>query len=320
MQKIGVLTSGGDAPGMNAAVRAVVRKAIYHGVEVVGIKRGYSGFIEGDMVPMNRSSVADIIQKGGTTLRTSRSEEFRTAAGRAKAFENIERYGLQGLVVVGGDGSFRGAKIFAEEYDIPVIVIPGTIDNDINGTDYSIGFDTAVNTAVGAIDKIRDTATSLERTFVIEVMGRDSGFIALSAGLAGGAETVIIPEQPVDIDSVCKKVIKGFKQGKLHTIIVVAEGAISGIELSKGIKEKTGLETKPIILGHLLRGGTPTVFDRDLASRMGAKAVELLLSKVTCKMVGTVRGDIVGVDFSEVLSIKKPIDLEMYRLVDILAI
>ena len=226
MQKIGVLTSGGDAPGMNAAVRAVVRKAIYHGVEVVGIKRGYTGFIEGDMMPMNRSSVADIIQKGGTVLRTSRSEEFRTPAGRARAFENVERYGLQGLVVVGGDGSFRGAKAFAEEHNIPVILIPGTIDNDINGTDYSIGFDTAVNTAVGAIDKIRDTATSLERTFVIEVMGRDSGFIALSAGLAGGAETVVIPEQPVDLDAICKKVIKGFKQGKLHSIIVVAEGGI----------------------------------------------------------------------------------------------
>lgn len=320
MQKIGVLTSGGDAPGMNAAVRAVVRKAIYHGVEVVGIKRGYTGFIEGDMMPMNRSSVADIIQKGGTVLRTSRSEEFRTPAGRARAFENVERYGLQGLVVVGGDGSFRGAKAFAEEYDIPVILIPGTIDNDINGTDYSIGFDTAVNTAVGAIDKIRDTATSLERTFVIEVMGRDSGFIALSAGLAGGAETVVIPEQPVDLDAICKKVIKGFKQGKLHSIIVVAEGAVSGMELSKSIKEKTSLETKPIILGHLLRGGTPTVFDRDLASRMGAKAVELLLSKANCQMVGMLRGDIVGVSFDEVMSMKKPIDLEMYRLVDILAI
>lgn len=320
MQKIGVLTSGGDAPGMNAAVRAVVRKAIYHGLEVVGIKRGYTGFIEGDMAPMNRSSVADIIQKGGTILRTSRSEEFRTPAGRAKAFENIERFELQGLVVVGGDGSFRGAKAFAEEYNFPVIVIPGTIDNDINGTDFSIGFDTAVNTAVGAIDKIRDTATSLERTFVIEVMGRDSGFIALSAGLAGGAETVVIPEQTVDIDAICKKVIKGFKQGKLHTIIVVAEGAISGIELSTRIKEKTGLETKPIILGHLLRGGTPSVFDRDLASRMGAKAVELLLSKATCQMVGTVRGEIVGVDFEQVLSVKKPVDLERYRLVDILAI
>lgn len=320
MQKIGVLTSGGDAPGMNAAVRAVVRKAIYHGLEVVGIKRGYTGFIEGDMAPMNRSSVADIIQKGGTILRTSRSEEFRTPGGRARAFENIERFELQGLVVVGGDGSFRGAKAFAEEYNFPVIVIPGTIDNDINGTDFSIGFDTAVNTAVGAIDKIRDTATSLERTFVIEVMGRDSGFIALSAGLAGGAETVVIPEQTVDIDAICKKVIKGFKQGKLHTIIVVAEGAISGIELSTRIKEKTGLETKPIILGHLLRGGTPSVFDRDLASRMGAKAVELLLSKATCQMVGTVRGEIVGVDFEQVLSVKKPVDLERYRLVDILAI
>lgn len=320
MQKIGVLTSGGDAPGMNAAVRAVVRKAIYHGVEVVGIKRGYAGFVEGDMAPMNRSSVADIIQRGGTVLRTSRSEEFRTPEGRALAFENVERYGLQGLVVIGGDGSFRGAKLFAEEYNIPVIVIPGTIDNDINGTDYSIGFDTAVNTAVGAIDKIRDTATSHERTFVIEVMGRDSGFIALSAGLAGGAETVIIPEQPVDVEVICKKVTKGFKQGKLHSIIVVAEGAIRGIELSKQIKAQTGFECKPIILGHLLRGGSPTVFDRDLASRMGAKAVELLLSKVNCQMVGTLRGDIVGVDFAEVIAIKKPIDLEMYRLVDILAI
>ncbi|MDU4961891.1 MAG: 6-phosphofructokinase [Sporomusaceae bacterium] len=320
MQKIAVLTSGGDAPGMNAAVRAVVRKAIYHGLEVVGIKRGYTGFVEGDMAPMDRSSVADIIQRGGTVLRTSRCEEFRTELGRAQAFANVERYGLQGLVVIGGDGSFRGAKLFAEEYQLPVIAIPGTIDNDINGTDYSIGFDTAVNTAVDAIDKIRDTATSHERTFVVEVMGRDSGFIALSAGLAGGAETVVIPEYPVDVAAVCKKVVKGFKQGKLHSIIVAAEGAIRGIELAKQIKAQTGFECKPTILGHLLRGGSPTAFDRDLASRMGAKAVELLLSQVSCQMVASVKGDIVGIDFDEAITAKKPVDLELYRLIDILAI
>ncbi|MBF7081894.1 6-phosphofructokinase [Desulfallas sp. Bu1-1] len=320
MQRIAVLTSGGDSPGMNAAIRAVVRKAIYHGLEVIGIQRGFSGFIEADMGPMNLGSVADIIHRGGTILRTARSEEFKTSRGRARAFENVERYGIQGLVVIGGDGSFRGAEIFHNEYNIPVIGVPGTIDNDISGTEYSIGFDTAINTVVEAINKIRDTATSHERTFILEVMGRESGYIALMAGLAGGAESILIPELNFSINDVCEKLYRGYKRGKLHSIIVVAEGAASGIDISKQIKEQTGLETKVTILGHLQRGGTPTAFDRILASRMGAKAVELLMSSYVKHMVGMVEGRIVAAPLEAAFEEKKPIDLEVYNLAGILSI
>jgi 6-phosphofructokinase 1 len=305
---------------MNAAIRAVVRKAIYHGLEVIGIQRGFSGFIEADMGPMNLGSVADIIHRGGTILRTARSEEFKTSRGRARAFENVERYGIQGLVVIGGDGSFRGAEIFHNEYNIPVIGVPGTIDNDISGTEFSIGFDTAINTVVEAINKIRDTATSHERTFILEVMGRESGYIALMAGLAGGAESILIPELNFSINDVCEKLYRGYKRGKLHSIIVVAEGAASGIDISKQIKERTGLETKVTILGHLQRGGTPTAFDRILASRMGAKAVELLMSGYVKHMVGMVEGRIVAAPLEAAFEEKKPIDLEVYNLAGILSI
>ncbi len=320
MQRIGILTSGGDSPGMNAAIRAVVRKAIYHGLEVIGIKRGFNGFIEGDMEPMRLGSVADIIHRGGTILHTARSEQFKTPAGRAKAWENVERFGLQGLVVIGGDGSFTGASIFHREYGLPVVGIPGTIDNDISGTDYSIGFDTAVNTAVDAINKIRDTATSHERTFIVEVMGRDTGFIAVTAGLAGGAESILIPEHPFSIEDVCHKICQGYRRGKLHSIIVVAEGAGSGLEIGKQIKERTGFDTKVTILGHLQRGGTPTAFDRILASQLGARAVELLMQGATSKMVGMAAGKIVDTDLDRVLGQKKTVDLNVYRLASILAI
>lgn len=320
MQRIGVLTSGGDSPGMNAAIRAVVRKAIYHGIEVIGIKHGYAGFIEADMGPMNLGSVADIIHRGGTVLQTARSEEFMKPGGRARAFENVKRFGLQGLVVIGGDGSFRGGITFHREYNLPVACVPGTIDNDIDGTDYSIGFDTAVNNVVDAINKIRDTATSHERTFIIEVMGRNSGYIALSAGLAGGAETIMIPEQPISIDEICEKLNRGYRRGKLHSIIIVAEGAASGIAVGRQIKEKTGFDTKVTILGHLQRGGTPTAYDRILASRLGAKAVELLMSGEVCRMAGIVSGEIVSVDLDKVIAGKKNVDMEMYRLAGILSI
>lgn len=320
MQRIAVLTSGGDSPGMNAAIRAVVRKAIYHGLEVIGIQRGFSGFIEADMGPMSLGSVADIIHRGGTILRTARSEEFKTSRGRNKAFENVERYGIQGLVVIGGDGSFKGAEIFHREYNIPVIGVPGTIDNDIAGTDFSIGFDTAINTVVEAINKIRDTATSHERTFILEVMGRESGYIALMAGLAGGAESILIPELNFSINEVCEKLYRGYKRGKLHSIIIVAEGAASGLDISKQIKERTGLETKVTILGHLQRGGTPTAFDRILASRMGAKAVELLMSGYTKHMVGMMDGRIIASPLEAAFEVKKPIDLEVYNLAGILSI
>jgi len=320
VQRIGVLTSGGDAPGMNAAIRAVVRKAIYHGVEVVGIKRGFSGFIEGEIEPMNLGSVADIVHRGGTVLLTARSEEFRTPDGRATAYENVKRFGIQGLIIIGGDGSFRGAKTFYKEYNVPVIMVPGTIDNDIAYTDQSIGFDTAVNTAVDAINKIRDTATSHERTFVIEVMGRNTGFIALAAGLAGGAESILIPEQPYRIKDICDKLLKGYRRGKLHSIIVVAEGAASGFDIGRAIKERTGFDTKVTILGHLQRGGSPTAFDRILGSRLGARAVEALISGDNGKVVGMVDGNITLTEVDKVLTYKKNIELDIYNLAGILSI
>ncbi|MEW6065733.1 MAG: 6-phosphofructokinase [Bacillota bacterium] len=320
MQRIGVLTSGGDASGMNSCIRAVVRKAIYHGLEVIGIRRGYSGFIDADMGPMSLGSVADIIGRGGTVLHTARSERFMTKEGRALAMENVERFGIQGLIVIGGDGSFTGASIFHQEHGIPVIGVPGTIDNDIPGTDYTIGFDTAVNNVVDAINKIRDTATSHERTFVIEVMGRNSGNIALAAGLAGGAETILIPEIPFNVEDICKKLLSGIKRGKLHSVILVAEGAASGIEIGKKIKELTGFDTKVTILGHLQRGGIPTAFDRILAARLGAKAVELLMAGETNKMVGILAGEIIATDLTEVLGKPRPINKEMYDLAKILSI
>ncbi|WP_027717849.1 6-phosphofructokinase [Desulfovirgula thermocuniculi] len=320
MQRIGVLTSGGDAPGMNAAIRAVVRKAIYHGMEVIGIKRGFNGFIEGDMEPMRLGSVADIIQRGGTILHAARSEQFKTPEGRAKAWENVDRFSLEGLVIIGGNGSFAGASTFHREYGLPVVCVPATIDNDIYGTDYAIGFDTAVNTAVDAINKIRDTATSHERTFIVEVMGRDTGFIAVAAGLAGGAESILIPEQPYDLDEICHKLLRGYRRGKLHSIIVVAEGAGSGLEIGRQIKERTGFDTKVTILGHLQRGGTPTAFDRILASQLGARAVDLLRQGARCKMVGMQAGKIVDLELDEALAKRKTVDLELYRLAEILAI
>ena len=320
MQRIGVLTSGGDAPAMNAAIRAVVRKAIYHGLEVIGIKRGFAGFVEADMEPMNLGSVADIIQKGGTILRTARSEAFMTHEGRARAWENVERFGLQGLVVIGGDGSFAGARTFFEEYGLPVICVPATIDNDIPGTEWTIGFDTAVNNVIDAINKIRDTATSHERTFIVEVMGRRSGHIALTAGLAGGAESILIPEHPFDIDEVCTKLMRGYRRGKLHSVIIVAEGAASGLEVGREIKARTGFDTKVTILGHIQRGGTPTAFDRVLASRLGARAIELLIAGQPKRAVGMTAGRIVDYDLDQAFTLTKEVDLEMYRLASVLSI
>ncbi|HHW44161.1 MAG TPA: 6-phosphofructokinase [Desulfotomaculum sp.] len=289
-------------------------------MEVIGIKRGFNGFIEGDMEPMHLGSVADIVHRGGTILHTARSEAFKTPEGRARAWENVDRFGLQGLVVIGGDGSFQGAGLFHREYGLPVVGIPGTIDNDIAGTDFSIGFDTAVNTAVDAINRIRDTATSHERTFIVEVMGRDTGFIAIASGLAGGAESILIPEQPFSLDDICDKLCRGYRRGKLHSIIVVAEGAASGLEIGKQIKERTGFDTKVTILGHLQRGGTPTAFDRILASRLGARAVELLMAGRTSKVVGLVAGEVVESDLHRVIGEKKKVDLNLYRLASILAI
>jgi len=305
---------------MNACIRAVVRKAIYHGLEVIGIKRGFNGFIEADMFPMNLGSVADIIHRGGTILHTARSEQFLTPEGRAKAHENVKRFGIQGLVVIGGDGSFRGAKTFNREYGLPVIGVPGTIDNDIAGTDQTIGFDTAVNTAVEAISKIRDTATSHERTFIIEVMGRHYGFIALAAGLAGGAESILVPECPFNYDEICERLLRGYRRGKVHSIIVVAEGVADGMEVGRIIKERTGFDTKVTILGHLQRGGMPSAADLILASRMGAKAVELLMAGATKEMVGIKAGEIISLDIDEALNQTKSIDTELCNLAITLSI
>lgn len=313
MKKIGVLTSGGDSPGMNAAIRAVVRKAIYHGLEVYGINYGYTGLITGDMRKLELGSVGDIIHRGGTMLYTARCDEFKTEEGRQKAIDEMNRYGIEGLIVIGGDGSFRGAAKLTEK-GFPCIGIPGTIDNDIPGTDFTIGFNTALNTVIDAIDKIRDTATSHERTYVIETMGRNAGDIALWAGLAGGAESIIIPEVDYSMDDIIARILRGHERGKKHSIIIVAEGVGSGIELSKKIQEATKLETRATVLGYIQRGGKPTAIDRTLASRLGARAVELLLEGKAGRMVGIERNEIVDHDILDVLSRVHKIDEEMYKL------
>lgn len=330
MKKIGVLTSGGDAPGMNAALRAVVRTAIYYKMEVSGVQHGYAGLIGDEVIKMNSRSVADIIHRGGTILRTARCEEFKTEEGRKKALEVLRKHEIEGLVVIGGDGSFRGANLLTR-MGVATIGIPASIDNDIACTDYAIGFDTAVNTAVEAINKIRDTATSHERIYIIEVMGRNAGFIALEAGLAGGAESILIPERPFDLDEICKKIVDGHRRGKAHSIVVVAEGVggdpvagranyeSAGFKVGTYIREKTGFETRVTILGHVQRGGIPTVMDRVLASRFGAKAVELLHEGESGKMVGIISGEIKAFDIDYAVSQRKTINLEFYELAQILS-
>lgn len=320
MRKIGVLTSGGDSPGMNAAIRAVVRSAIYHDIKVVGIKKGYEGLINGDIEDMNLSSVADIIHRGGTMLRTARSEEFKTERGFQKALNVISIFGIEGIVVIGGDGSFRGAEKLSQA-GIKTIGLPGTIDNDLAYTDFTIGFDTAVNTVVNAISNIRDTSTSHGRANIIEVMGRHCGDIALYAGLAGGAESIIVPEVPFSIDDICKRLIQGRNRGKLHSIIILAEGVLEDShEFAKQIEEKTGIETKLTILGHIQRGGSPTAFDRILASRMGGRAVELMMEDKTSRVLGIKGNEIIDMDISEALSLKKEINKNIYELAKILSI
>lgn len=313
MKKIAVLTSGGDAPGMNAAIRAVVRAAIYNGVEVVGIPRGFSGVMRGDTIPMNLGSVADIIQRGGTILYTARSEEFKTPEGQQQGVQSLRQAGVDGLVVVGGDGSFHGAQVL-DRLGVATIGVPGTIDNDIPCTDETIGFDTAVQTAVEAIDKIRDTATSHERTFVVEVMGRHAGDLALTVGLAGGAESILIPEIPFQLEDVIAKLERGVARGKRHSIIVVAEGAGSGIEIGKYLQHHTGFDVRVTVLGHIQRGGPPTARDRMLASELGSHAVELLLAGEHGKMVGVERGQLHAVDFDTVFATPRKPDQELFDL------
>ncbi len=313
MKRIGVLTSGGDSPGMNAAIRAVVRKAIYHGLEVYGIYYGYAGLISGDIKKLEIGSVGDIIQRGGTMLYTARCEEFKTETGQKKAIEQLKKFGIEGLVVIGGDGSYRGAEKLTQ-HGFPTIGVPGTIDNDIPGTDFTIGFDTALNTIINAIDKIRDTATSHERTYVVEVMGRNAGDLALWAGLADGAETIIIPEEKYDMKEIVSRLIRGHNRGKKHSIIIVAEGVGSGIEFARRIKEETSYETRVTVLGHIQRGGSPTAADRVLASRLGAKAVELLLDGKAGQTVGIQNNQLVSHDINEILKKPHSVDFQMYRL------
>ncbi|MDF2038886.1 6-phosphofructokinase [Bacillus sp. CMF12] len=313
MKKIGVLTSGGDSPGMNAAVRAVVRKAIYHNIEVYGVYGGYSGLMSGNIKKLDLGSVGDIIHRGGTVLHSARSEEFKTKEGQQKGIEQMNKHGIEGLVVIGGDGSYRGAKALTEQ-GFPCVGVPGTIDNDIPGTQYTIGFDTALNTVIDAIDKIRDTATSHERTFIIEVMGRDAGDIALCAGLAGGAETILIPEAGYSMDEIAERLKKGHERGKKHSIIVVAEGVCSGVEFAKQIKDTTNFDTRVSVLGHMQRGGSPTAFDRVLASRLGAHAVELLLEDKGGRAVGIQNNKLVDHDIIEILDREHTLDLDLYKL------
>ncbi|MCS7254076.1 MAG: 6-phosphofructokinase [Armatimonadota bacterium] len=321
MKRIGVFTSGGDAPGMNACIRAVVRTALFHGVEAIGIMRGYQGMIEGDFVPMDRGTVSNIIQTGGTILKTSRCKEFYYKSGRQKAIQKLREAGIDGLIAVGGDGTFKGAHKLCIESGIPVIGVPATIDNDLYGTDYTIGFDTAINTALDAIDRIRDTAIAHGRIFWVEVMGRVSGFIAVDVGVAGGAEAILIPEVKTDVDELSRQLLKWHSMGKTSCIMVVAEGDEAGgaFQLAQFIKDRTKLDSRVTVLGHIQRGGKPTARDRVLASKLGAAAVEALLAGESDKMVGEINGQIVLTPLKETYSKKKRLDRSLIALAQILA-
>ncbi|MGV3244186.1 6-phosphofructokinase [Staphylococcus sp. 11261D007BR] len=303
MKKIAVLTSGGDAPGMNAAIRAVVRKAIYHNIEVYGIFQGYSGLVNDDIHKLELGSVGDTIQRGGTFLYSARCPEFKEKEVRAKGIENLRKRGIEGLVVIGGDGSFRGAQRITEECkDIQTIGIPGTIDNDINGTDYTIGFDTALNTIIDSVDKIRDTASSHARTFIIEVMGRDCGDLALWSGLAVGAESILTPENDFEMKDIAEKIQQGIDRGKKHSIIIVAEGCMTGEACASELTKYINVDARVSVLGHIQRGGSPTGVDRVLASRLGGYAVERLMDGDTAKGVGIKNNQLVSTDFNDIFN------------------
>ena len=323
IKKIAVLTSGGDSPGMNAAIRSVVRACAYHNVECVGVYRGYEGLMEGDFKQMDARSVKGIINKGGTILKSARSKEFRTKEGREKAHKCLIDAGVGGLVVVGGDGSFTGALIFNQEFGFPVMGIPGTIDNDIFGTSHTLGFDTALNTVVEAIDKIRDTASSHNRLFFIEVMGRDVGHIALNAGIAGGAEEILIPEEDLGLDRLVESLRRSRKSGKSSSIVIVAEGDKIGkniFELKDYVDENMkGYDVRVSVLGHMQRGGAPSCFDRVLASRMGVKAVESMLNGQTNYMVGLLNGKMELTPWDNAIKGKTKINLELLRVSDIMS-
>lgn len=321
MKKIAVLTSGSDAPGMNAAIRAVVRRGIFKGLDVYGVQHGFKGLVDGNFVFMSLGSVGDIIQRGGTILQNTHFENFKTDEVQKQALAQLIEAGIEGLIIIGGDGSFKGAEKL-NFHGLPTVGIPGTIDNDVEGTEYTIGFDTAVNTAVEAIDKIRDTASSHDRTYIVEVMGRDAGDIALWAGMCAGAESIIIPEAKHDVEDIITRLKHGYERGKRHSIIVVAEGVGKeiGTELGKIIQEKTGFETKVAILGHLQRGGSPSAYDRMVSSQMGAKAVDLLVEGEKGIMIGLKNGELIHTPFEEAVKEKQMVDLNIYHLARSLSI
>lgn len=320
IKTIAVLTSGGDAPGMNAAVRAVVRSGIYHGLNVLGVRKGYEGLLHGDIEKMTLRSVGDIIHRGGTILQTARSKEFTTQAGLEKAMSMMKIFNIDALVVIGGDGSYRGARDLSE-LGANVIGIPGTIDNDIGCTEYTIGYDTAMNTVLDAIDKIRDTSYSHERCSVLEVMGRNAGWIAINCGIAGGAEAVILPEKNFDIDKdIIYPIIEGRNRGKKHYLVIVAEGVGGAVEIAEYIEKKTDIITRATILGYIQRGGCPTIKDRVIASQMGNYAVELLMAGKKNRIIAVHNGKMTDFEINEALSMEKSIDEELVRLSKILAL
>lgn len=322
-KKIGLLTTGGDCPGLNAAIRAVVRTGIFHGAEVVGVYRGYEGLINGTFKTLTSVDVSNILQRGGTILKTARSERFKTPEGRRSAFENIRKEGIEALIVIGGDGSFRGMEQFTREYDIPSVGIPKTIDNDIYGTDNAIGFDTALNTVVQAIDKIRDTADSHNRLFFVEVMGRDAGMIAIHSGIAGGAEAILIPEEVTKIEQIIHILDRGWERKKSSMIVVVAEGDDAGgaYHIAKEVKERfSQYDTRVSVLGHMQRGGSPTCFDRVLASRMGVAATEALLEGKVNEMVGVINDQITFTAYRDVVSNKKVFPSHLMKIAEILSL
>lgn len=322
IKNIGVFTSGGDSPGMNAAIRAVVRTGLFYDIKVTGILRGFDGMISGEYKTMERKSVANIIQRGGTILKTARSEEFRTSEGRKKAYEQLKKHNIDAIVAIGGDGTFTGANIFYDEYKIPVIGLPGTIDNDLIGTDFTIGYDTAINTVIDAVDKIRDTAESHDRLFIVEVMGRDSGLIALRSGIGTGAEAILIPETKTDINALLHR-LETSRKDKSSKIIIVAEGDDAGgaFEIAKVVKKKfPGTDTRVSILGHIQRGGPPSCMDRVLASRLGVAAVESLMAGRNREMIGIVNGKIHFTPFSNAIKHNPEVNPELLKIVEILSL
>lgn len=320
MKRIGLLTSGGDAPGMNACIRAVVRTAIYFGLEVYGIERGYQGLIDDEMSLMQMRSVSDIVQRGGTKLRTARCLEMFTKQGQEKAVKTLESRGIEGLVVIGGDGSFRGAKCLSEEYGVPTIGIPGTIDNDLQYTDYTLGFDTAVNTCIDVINKLRDTMTSHERIAVVEVMGRRCGDIALYAGIASGAEIIVVPEVELNLDEIVERINRSRASGKHSNIIVVAEGVCTAQEFAQKLQSQTTYTVRPTTIGHIQRGGSPTMADRMLAAQFGNKAVRLLKDGIGNRVVGIHKNEIIDMDIIEAVNMKKVFNRELYETLQMISL